>query len=304
MEEKNNKEKVNGYIGSVIFHIALIGILIFLGFSSIPQEEEGILVNFGDSPAGFGVSEPVYNPPSGTRDIIRSTPSEPVAFTPSSSQPRNVRENLLTQDYEESAKLKAEEQKKRDEENRKILEQRREQERQQRIEAEKKRAEEQERQRIIEEEQRKQQEQERIAQQARSNVNQAFSRTQGTGSSEGVTQGTGNQGHLTGDPNATGRDGTGTGTSGNSFSLSGRSLVGSLPKPVENCNEEGDIVVEITVDKTGRVTAAQATPRGSKNFSACLIKAAVDAAKKARFNNDPNAAAYQTGTITYRFRFG
>ena len=301
-KEENKKEKVNGYIGSAILHVALVLILLFVGFTSIPQEEEGILVNFGDSQTGFGATEPVRNEPTGLRDIPQVTEST-TASAPQPSQTAPVKENLMTQDYEETVKMNAEEKERQNKKAEQERKQREEQERQ-RIQEQRRRAEEQERQRILAEEQRKREEQERMTELARNNVNQAFSRTQGTGSSEGNTQGTGNQGHLTGDPNATNKEGTGQGTSGSSFSLAGRSLLGNLPKPQENCNEEGVIVVEITVDKSGKVTAAQAIPRGSRNFSPCLIRAAQDAALKARFNNAPNAAAIQTGTITYHFGFG
>lgn len=307
-EENSNKEKISGYLGSIIFHVALIVLFLFLGLSSIPQEEEGILVNFGDSPTGFGMTEPVRNEPSGVENTppVTSSATQP-SSQPQSTQPPPVKENILTQNYEETAKIKAEEKKQAEAKQKRLEEERKikaEQDKQKRIEEDKKRAEEAERQRVIAEEKRKQEEQERLAQLARNNVNQAFSRTDGTGTSEGVTQGTGNQGHLTGDPNSTNREGTGLGSSGNSFSLSGRSLVGNLPKPIDSCNEEGVIVVEVTVDKTGKVTAAQAIQKGSRNWNQCLIKAAQEAAMKAKFNNNPDAAAYQKGTITYHFGFG
>jgi TonB family protein len=302
-EEKNKKEKFSGYFGSIIVHVALIIMLLFLSLNSMPKEEEGILVNFGDSPTGFGLSEPVRNEPTGIKDT-QQTEETSLPSTPQTSQPTPAKEEVMTQNYEESAKIDAE--KKRKEEQKKIEEERKkqeEQQRQKRIEEEKKRKEEEEKKRLIAEEKRKKEEQERQAQQARNNVSGAFSKTDGTGNSEGNTQGKGNQGHLTGDPNSTNRDGTGLGTSGSGYSLSGRSLVGTLPKPVENCNEEGVIVVDVTVDKTGKVEAAKATPKGSRNFTPCLIKAAEEAAKKAKFNNAPEAAAFQTGTITYHFGF-
>ncbi|MCL2074404.1 MAG: energy transducer TonB [Marinilabiliaceae bacterium] len=297
-ENKNQKEKVNGYIGSVIFHAALILLLLFVGFTSIPQEEEGIIVDFGDSIDGFGTTEPVRNEPTGTKDVLQSPETSMVSSqTPSQT---SVKENLMTQEYEETVKMNASEKEKQNKKAEQERKQREEQERRKR-EEDRKKAEEQERK--LAEERRKKEEQERMAEIARNNVNQAFSKTQGSGSSEGNTQGTGNQGHLTGDPNAPSKEGTGPGTTGSSFSLAGRSLVGKLPKPVDNCNEEGVIVVEITVDKTGVVTSANAIPRGSKNFTPCLIKAAQDAALKARFNNDAKASLIQKGTITYHFGF-
>jgi colicin import membrane protein len=237
------------------------------------------------------------------RVVTQKTP----ASTPTPSNPKPVPDPTLTQEYEKTAAIKAAEKQKKEAAKKKIEEDRKKQteaERLERIEEEKQKAVEAERQRVIAAEKRKQEEMERQAQAARNNVKGAFSKSNGTGASEGVTQGSGNQGALTGDPNATSRTGTGLGTSGNSFSLSGRNLSGSLPKPVENCNEEGVVVVEIVVDKTGKVTAAQAILRGSRNLTACLRKAAQDAAMRARFNSDAAAAAEQKGTITYSFGFG
>ena len=307
-EEKVKKDdRITGVIGSVILHASLLLLFLFLGLRSIQQEEEGILVNFGDGPTGFGASEPVYNMPT---SVVSTPPSSSVPATtpppqPTSTQPTPVREPVLTQNYEETARIAAEEKAKKEAAERREVERRQQQEidRQKRIEEERIRAEEVERQRVIAEQNRIQREKESQAQQARDNANRAFSTTQGTGTSEGVAGGTGNQGHLTGDPNSTNRDGTGRGTSGNSFSLGNRSLSGTLPRPVENCNDAGVVVVAITVDRTGKVTAAEAQLGGSQNLTACLRQAATTAALKARFNNDPNAAAFQTGTITYRFGF-
>ena len=53
----------NGIVGSVIFHIILVIMLIFLGFSTpLPLPgEEGILINFGNSDMGSGKTEPKKN---------------------------------------------------------------------------------------------------------------------------------------------------------------------------------------------------------------------------------------------------
>ena len=271
MDEKAKKEeRITGIVGSVIIHAVLLFIFLFLGLSSIPQEEEGILVNFGDSPTGLGASEPVRNMPT---SVVSTPPSSSVPTTtppPSTSVQQPVKEPVLTQNYEETARIAAEEKAKKEAAQKREEERKKQQEidRQKQIEEERKKAEEAERQRVIAEQNRIQREKESQAQQARDNANRAFSNTQGTGTSEGVAGGTGNQGHLTGDPNSTNREGTGLGNSGNSFSLGNRSLSGSLPKPVESCNDAGVVVVAITVDRTGKVTAAEAQLGGSQNLTA------------------------------------
>jgi len=91
---------------------------------------------------------------------------------------------------------------------------------------------------------------------------------------------------------------------GISYSLDGRSVVGDLKKPDYPGQESGKVVVQITVDKDGRVIAAVPGMRGSTTISTKLLEAAKKAALTARFNKvtDPNAAINQKGTITYDFR--
>ena len=84
--------------------------------------------------------------------------------------------------------------------------------------------------------------------------------------------------------------------------LTGRSVVGSLPLPAYNSQNEGKVVVEITVDQNGNVTKASAISRGTTVSDQKLWRAAEEAAKKARFNVKQDAPIYQTGTITYVFK--
>jgi TonB family protein len=75
-----------------------------------------------------------------------------------------------------------------------------------------------------------------------------------------------------------------------------------LPKPQYPGNEEGVVVVKVTVDKMGVVKNAEAGVRGSNTTDADLISAAKKAALQARFNVDDKAPEFQIGSITYRFR--
>ena len=80
---------------------------------------------------------------------------------------------------------------------------------------------------------------------------------------------------------------------------SGRSVVGKLPKPSYPGNESGKVVVDVTVDASGRVTYASYRAQGSTTNSKRLVDAAVEAARKARFSS--SESLMQTGTITYVF---
>lgn len=120
------------------------------------------------------------------------------------------------------------------------------------------------------------------------------------GGSQGVTQGSGNQGKAGGDPNSNRYDGQ-PGNGGAGYSLNGRKA-SSLPTPNYNSQKEGKIVVKIYVDRNGQVTKTTAPEKGSTIYDGALVERARNAAMKARFNADPNASETQVGTITYVFR--
>ena len=321
MEQKNKKY---GILGTTIFHVLILLLLIFFGLKSIPQEEEGILVNFGDTVLGQGDVEPKESqaPPVETE----STPPPP---PPKDNAPEPVaddaaKEEIKTQDFEDAPVVKTEAQKKKEkEEKERIEKERKERQEQDRIEREKQleRQKELDRQRKVEAEReaqrqkelaeqrareeaerKKREEQARQAADARNRVSGAFTgKGSGESTSEGDTGGSGNQGYTSGDPNSRNRSGSGQGNSGSGFNLSGRSLVGRFPQPIDNSNNEGIVVIEITVDRNGYVTAAEYKLRGSTTQDRDLITKAKSAAKRARFNADKSASAYQKGTITYHF---
>ena len=124
-------------------------------------------------------------------------------------------------------------------------------------------------------------------------------RNNNNGGSQGTSQGTGNQGSANGTPNS--NNYIGNGGNGGSYSLAGRDAV-SLPKPNYNSNNQGTVVVRIWVDQQGRVTRAEYEPKGSNTSNGDLVKQAIAAARKARFNADPKAVEEQKGTITYIFK--
>ncbi|EJX07666.1 protein containing TonB [gut metagenome] len=86
-----------------------------------------------------------------------------------------------------------------------------------------------------------------------------------------------------------------------SCDLGGRSWgEGGLPRPVYNVQDEGRVVVDITVNPAGFVIAT-AINRHTNTVNPALRKAAEDAAKKARFNA-VSGLNNQQGTITYDFK--
>ena len=85
------------------------------------------------------------------------------------------------------------------------------------------------------------------------------------------------------------------------FDLNGRSISGDgLPVPNRTVQDEGRVVVTITVNPAGQVIAASINLR-TNTTNPELRKAAEDAAKRAQFNRI-DAVDNQTGTITYYFK--
>lgn len=319
------KEHKRGIIGTVIFHIIVLLILLFLGFfTPLPLPgEEGILVNFGTSENGFGSVEPspVKSQPAPVRQEEKEVPAPAAVTSPPKQLPKPTvaKEVAMTQDYEETAAIDAAENKKRiEEQKRKNLEE--ELRRERALEADRIKNAEAERIKKAEAEKAAKIEADRIAkEEEQRKINEINSRTQGAfsststgaggqgkgdGKSQGVTFPGGNQGVPTGDPNSNnyGEGGSGSGDQGSgiSFSLSGRSAY-NLPKPKYPGDDAGVVVVKVTVDKNGNVTQAEPGTRGTTIMNKSFWEEAKRAALKAKFNADNNAPAYQQGTISYRF---
>jgi outer membrane biosynthesis protein TonB len=117
--------------------------------------------------------------------------------------------------------------------------------------------------------------------------------TGGTGGGEGGGDGPG-KGPGSG-------PGSGPGNGGYGFSLAGRAIV-SPPPISKDTKEEGKVVVEITVDKTGKVIKAEPTGRGTNTNSVMLKTKARQAALATKFNVSGEFEE-QKGTLTIIFSF-
>ena len=76
-----------------------------------------------------------------------------------------------------------------------------------------------------------------------------------------------------------------------------------ITNPLYTCPEDmrGLIVVDIEVDRNGKVVSARYNSAKSTADAECLIEGAVQAAYNSTFNPDPAAPAIQKGYITYRY---
>ena len=97
---KLNKDDIYGIVGSVAFHLF---ILLILGFTVlktvVPDEDGGILVNFGNVNAAAGTFEPKY---TGQEPPQETTPPPPPVPEPKVETPK---EDLVTQEIEESVAI-------------------------------------------------------------------------------------------------------------------------------------------------------------------------------------------------------
>ena len=264
---QKQKEKYVGIGGALLVHLCLLLLLFLVGFTiPKPQEEGGVSVMLGEVPDAFGEAAP---------ELIEV---DVLAQEAPAQTSEAVEQPLLTQEVEETVAI---EPKKEETPKQKTPE---ELEAERQAEAKRLAEEKAERERKIAEET------------ARNRVANAFGRGAQMGD-KGTTSGAGTQGSNTGNADI----GSSQGAGGyGSFNLDGRSLgTGGLPRPVYNVQDEGRVVVTITVNPQGEVIATSIN-RQTNTVNPALRKAAEDAAKRARFNA-VSGLNNQTGTITYYF---
>ncbi|MDO4163338.1 MAG: TonB family protein [Bacteroides sp.] len=265
--DQKKKAKCVGVAGALLVHIAFFALLLLVGFT-LPeqQEEDGMPVMLGDVPDALGMADPSLVEVDVAPEITAPQVQE------------SAEQDLITQEDEETVAIKPK------------TETKKETKKPEKTEAEKA---EEARKLAAEKAERERKEAEEAA---RKRVAGAFGKGAQMGS-KGNTTGTGIQGSPTGNSPT----GTTSGTGGyGTFNLGGRSIgEGGLPRPAYNVQDEGRVVVDITVNPAGYVIATSIN-RQTNTVNTALRKAAEDAAKKARFNA-VSGLNNQTGTITYYF---
>ncbi|KAA4034752.1 TonB family protein [Bacteroides ovatus] len=286
--DRRKKGEYIGALGALLVHVAVIALLILVSFT-VPQPDEdagGVPVMMGNVDAASGFDDPSLVDVD-IMDEDAAAPAETAPELPSE-------QDLLTQTEEETVTLKpkTEEPKKETVKPKEVVKPKEPVKKPEKTEAEKAA----EAKRLAEE--KEERERKAAEEAARKRVSGAFGKgAQMTGNKGTAASGTGTEGSKEGN-SSTGAK-TGTGGYG-TFDLGGRSLgTGSLPKPVYNVQEEGRVVVNITVNPAGQVISTSISPQ-TNTVNSALRKAAEDAAKKARFNTI-DGVNNQTGTITYYF---
>ncbi|AGC77060.1 outer membrane biosynthesis protein TonB [Nonlabens dokdonensis] len=125
-----------------------------------------------------------------------------------------------------------------------------------------------------------------------------------TSTGEGPGDGPGNKGDLSGDPYANSYyGGPGSGTGGKGYGLNGRGKLAGRGV-IQDCNETGRVIVEIHVDRSGKVVNAYPGKKHTSNKAKCLMDAAKESAMTYRFSAAPDAKDIQIGFIEVIFKVG
>ena len=287
------KNKITGLVGTFVLHAVLLALLFLIAISKPKaQEEGGVPVMLGNMELAQGDADPytltdvdILNEPQMPSEV--ETP-EPVPEVPTES-------DMITQDDEPTIAVPKKEKPKPEVKVEKVKKETPKKETVQpkeKTEAEKRA----EAERLAAE--KRKAEEKAAAAIAAKRMAGAFGKGTQTGSKGNASTGEGLQGSPTG--NAAEGKTTGVGGYG-TFDLNGRSLgPGGLPMPVYNVQDEGRVVVTITVNPSGQVIHTSINKR-TNTANAALRKAAEDAARKARFNT-VSGVNNQTGTITYYFK--
>ena len=95
----------------------------------------------------------------------------------------------------------------------------------------------------------------------------------------------------------------GLGGKGKGYGLNGRNLQ-SNGKVVQECNQEGIVVVRITVNNHGNVVFAEPGVKGSTNTHPCLLEPAKKTALLHKWYSDTKAPLEQVGFVVIQFKLG
>lgn len=271
MKILNTKHKrKSAVITTIILMLIIFGIINYGMTYLDPPEEYGLAINFGDSNVGSG---------------------EPVKFTKKVATPKVVEKDEVVEEVKEVPKEIIKEEIITDDtaEDVPVVEKVKE--------VEKKPVEE-----VVKKEVPKEKPKPKPSKETTDALNSLLNgnASDGAPKGEGDDNEKGVKGNEKGDPDSNKYYGNTVSGSGGNYNLAGRK---ALSKPIEqpDCQEEGIVVVKITVDKNGKVIRAIPGVKGSTNTAACLLKPAKEAALKTTWNADDKAPSNQVGTIIYKF---
>lgn len=268
------REKKEGLIGTILFHVLLLLFFLYYGLTyQVPMPETGLTVNFGTSDMGMGELQPDV---TGEQPKPQPEPVEEVVPVTSNSDPADASQDVATQDDVET--IEAPKEKSPEE-----------------IEAEKAAK------KAAEEKAQKEREEEAFREKMAQTTNAFNNKNTKAGGGEGPDDTPGDKGQTDGQKNGGAYTGKGHGeNSPGNYSLGGRAAL-TKPKPDPDCLEVGIVVVEVKVNRDGIVTYASIA-KGTTNNEECLTKKALQAARKTKWQPKADAPLTQKGKIIYDFR--
>lgn len=298
----DTRHKKKSFTLTTILLSALLLLMFYIGLTYLdPPEESGIAINFGTMDFGSGNVQPM-EPIKSTPQDIPEPPQEPDVQDEVIAEPfeqevveeevvekEQPTEKVLTQESEESIRIKQQQEAKRKAEEA----------------AEKARAE------AARKERERQEAEERKRQEEAAKKKKLDALIGGIGQSDGNSSGSegddnrpGDKGSPDGDPYATTYYGApGSGSGGGGYGLNGRSLM-NRGKVQQDCNEDGRVVVRIVVDRNGNVIKATPGVKGTTNNAPCLLEPAKKTAFMHKWNLDSNAPSQQIGFVVVNFKLG
>jgi outer membrane biosynthesis protein TonB len=313
----DTRHKKKSFTLTTLLLSVLILLLFYIGLTYLePPPESGITVNFGTMEFGMGDDQPTEPirqrlPEPVVEETEAEVPPQEAEQVPAEAvaedSPEEVvadpvpEEPVLTREEEESIRIKqkeAEERRKADQAAREAQAKAEREAREAREEAARIAREKQEAEaRAREAQEAKKRELDAMM----GGLNNAQGQAEG---SEGDDNRAGDKGDPGGDPYASsyyGAPGSGSGSGG--YGLSGRTLAGKEAYKQE-CNESGRVVVQIEVDRTGKVIKATPGVRGTTNNNPCLLEPARRTALAHRWNADNKAPDRQVGFVVVNFKLG
>ena len=265
--------------------------MFFFGLQYLdPPEERGIAVNFGTTDFGSGEVQPTE--PIKTSPQKTSTP--PTQEVEETSTTEDIKEEVVTQETEEAPVI---------EKSEKVVKETEKQ-------PEKPKEKVQKKVEKTQPEPTPEPEPEPVPEQKpEKSVTDAMESLMNGPKNDGSAEGgegddnqVGDKGDPDGDPNANNYYGTGKGLDGDgNYRLGGRKALNKR-KFVQECDESGEVVVRIEVNRNGDVVKATAGVKGTTNSTSCLLDPAKRAALATKFNSDAKAPTTQIGFITYVFK--
>ncbi len=295
----DTRHKKKSFTLTTVLLSVLLLLLFYIGLTYLdPPEESGIAVNFGTTDFGSGKQQPKEKIKSEPLDIPEPTnpPEQQLEEEVVEEQKAETEaekeaptEKVLTQESEESIRIKQQKEAKRKADA-----------------AEKKaKAEAERKERLKQEAEAQKRKEEEAKKKKLDALMGGIGKSDGTDSgSEGDDTKPGDKGQPNGNPYATsyyGAPGSGSGTGG--YGLNGRALV-SKGKVTQDCNEDGRVVVKITVDRNGRVIKAIPGVKGTTNNAPCLLEPAKKTALLHKWNLDSKAPSQQIGFVVVNFKLG